>query len=119
MEDSRDAGSSTHLRMKYDPTINLGHILTSLVICGSVLGVYVNIVRTTDRLDMELMQLKASVEMQRQQMAEERKEAKEKSTADRVFQEQVLKSIAEIREKMVSIETRVSVSFPDARSNKR
>lgn len=107
MEQPRNVGEQPHpsLKPRFDPTINLGHILTSAMLVVSVFLAYMNVIRITDRHEMDITQIKDA-------MTFEKAQAKENRANERTFQAQVLTTMSDLRERMVSIETQLSLPPP-------
>lgn len=75
-------------RVRFDGTVNAGHILTILSIVGSVFVAYMNIVRTVDEHELRL----ATVE-------------KQVDTSE-AFQRQLLTTLTAIREDIATLKER-------------
>lgn len=70
---------------RFDPTINLGHILTIMALLGSVFIAYVNIVRSVDNHELRI----AAME--------------KKSDRDLIIQQQILDALSTIREDIATL----------------
>jgi hypothetical protein len=72
-------------RMKFDPTINLGHIFTIIALVGSVLLAYTNIVRAIDNHEVRIGTIEA------------------RQGRDAVVQERILDTLTTIREDIATL----------------
>lgn len=75
-------------RMRFDPIVNLGHVLTIAALLGSVFIAYMNIVRTVDSHELRIEAVEKQVS---------------NSTA---FQRQVLDTLTNIREDIATLKER-------------
>lgn len=81
-------------KVRFDASINFGHILTILSIIGSVFVAYMNIVRTVDEHELRI----ATVE-------------KQVDTTE-AFQRQLLSTLTQIREDIATLKERSKVTPP-------
>ena len=81
-------------RMRFDPTINLGHIFTILALVGSVFVAYMNIVRTVDEHELRLSTVEKQVD------------------TTEAFQRQLLTTLSQIREDIATLKERSKVQRP-------
>lgn len=75
-------------RMRFDGTINLGHVLTILAIIGSVFVAYMNILRTVDSHELRITAVEKQV------------------SSSTLFQRQVLATLTTIREDIATLKER-------------
>lgn len=75
-------------RVRFDGTINAGHVLTILSIVGSVFVAYMNIVRTMDEHELRLTTVEKQVD------------------SSEAFQRQLLATLSLIREDIATLKER-------------
>lgn len=81
-------------KVRFDGTINAGHVLTILSIVGSVFVAYMNLVRTMDEHELRITSVEKQIE-----------------GAD-AFQRRVLDTLTIIREDIATLKERSKVSPP-------
>lgn len=74
--------------MKFDPTINLGHVMQLAVIIGSIVWAYFGIVRDVDRHETRILAIEKQTE------------------GSALFQKQVLDTLTNIREDIATLKER-------------
>jgi hypothetical protein len=75
-------------RMRFDPIINLGHVLTIAALIGSVSIAYTNIVRSIDNHELRIEEIEKS------------------SDRDAMVQQQILNTLTTIREDIATLKAR-------------
>ena len=81
-------------KVKFDPTINLGHVLQVVAITGGLFIAYMNIIRAVDDHEIRL------------------KAVEKQAEGTTVFQNQVLETLTKIREDIATLKERSRQASP-------